>query len=172
MGQEVQTRERADNGTIQGARGLTEQQQALVEAFAVSGTVTQAAGIVGCSAAVASDTLRLAHVQAALHGECRQMLARAAPIAIETLTMLAEHPDIRMTRLGHDAAKTLLDRTGLGPVKAGEGQGDGKRDLSDLSMGELATFIRQGQKTLARKGAVPVEGAITTPEHQGPARGD
>ena len=161
MGQAVQTMEREDSGRLTGSSGLTELQQAVMIAFAAQGTVTEAARMVGCSPDVASRLMRLAHVQAALHGECRQMLARAAPIAIATLTMLAEHPDIRMTRLGLDASKALLDRVGLGPVKAGEGQGDGKRDLSDLSMDELAAFILQGQETLARKTAVPAEGTIS-----------
>ncbi len=158
-GQELQTMERAGDGRLtSGARGLTAQQQAVVEAFAKAGSVAETARATGVSDKVVSATLRLAHVQAALHGECRAMLARAAPIAIETLTLLAGHPEIRMTRLGHDAAKTLLDRTGHGPQKPGAGQGAGKRDLSDLSMAELAEFIQQGQR---KAQAADTEGTIT-----------
>jgi len=158
MTQELQTMERAGDGRLTGARGLTEQQQSIVEEFAKGGTVAETARVTGVSDKVVSATLRLAHVQAALHGECRAMLARAAPIAIETLILLASHPEIRMTRLGHDAAKTLLDRTGHGPQKPGDGRGEGKRDLSDLSMAELAEFIQQGQR---KAQAVDTEGTIT-----------
>ena len=170
MSQAVQTMEREDSGRLTGSSGLTELQQAVMVAFAAQGTVTEAARMVGCSPDVASRIMRLAHVQAALHGECRQMLARAAPIAIETLTLLASDPEIRLTRLGLDASKALLDRVGLGLVKAGEGQGDGKRDLSDLSMDELAAFIRQGQERQRQARAVDTEGSISAPAHQGPAR--
>ena len=162
--------ERAGDGTIQGARGLTEQQRALIVSFSALGSVTAAAQDVGCRADQAGRTLRLPHVQEALLGECRHLLARAAPIAVGALLAIVEDPDLKMTRLGHDAAKTLLDRVGLGPVKAGEGQGEGKRDLSDLSMDELAAFIKQGQERQRQARAVDTEGTITTPEHQGPAR--
>ncbi len=167
-GQELQIR--GDDGTIQGARGLTEQQRALIVSFAALGSVTAAAHEVGCRADQAGRTLRLAHVQAALRGECQAMLARAAPIAVGALLAIVEDPDLKKTRLGLDAAKTLLDRVGLGPMKAGEGQGDGKRDLSDLSMAELAAFIRQGQERQRQALAVDTEGSISAPEHQGPAR--
>lgn len=157
-GQELQTIERSDDGRLAGARGLTEQQQAVVAEFAKGGSVAETARATGVSDKVVSHTLRLAHVQAALHGECQRMLARAAPIAIETLTLLVSHPEIRMTRLGHDAAKTLLDRTGHGPQKDREGRQGDKRDMSDLSMRELAEFIQQGQR---KAQAVDTEGTVT-----------
>ena len=160
-GQGLQIRERREDGTVGGARGLTEQQTAIVQGFAKAGSVIETSRATGVSEKVVSATLRLGHVQAALHGECQAMLVRAAPIAIETLTLLAGHPEIRLTRLGHDAAKTLLDRTGHGPSKDRDSHQGGKRDLSDLSLVELAAFIQQGQ---AKAGAVDTEGTVSTPD--------
>ena len=118
---------------IQGACGLTEQQQALVISFAILGSVTEAAQDVGCRADQAGHTLRLPHVQEALLGECRHRLARAAPVAVAALLGIVENETLAKTRLGLDAAKALLDRAGIVPQKAGEGRQDDKRDLSDLS---------------------------------------
>ncbi len=161
MGQEVQTMERAEDGRLTGARGLTEQQRALVVAFAIEGTVAGAARVVGCGAVVASNTLRLAHVQAALRGECRSMLARAAPVAIAALLSIVEDETLIKTRLGLDASKAILDRVGFMPQKPGEGRDGDKRDLSDLSIAELEAFIRQGQERQRQAGAVDTEGTIT-----------
>lgn len=163
MSQELQTQERGEDGTIQGVLGLTEQQYALVIAFANAGTVSGAAEIVGCSADTASHTLRLAHVQAALHGECQAMLARAAPIAIACLTSIAEDKDAPQ-RVRLDASKAILDRTGHGPSKDREGHHGDKRDLSDLSLAELAAFIQQGQERQRQAGAVDAEGTISVPD--------
>ncbi len=150
--------ERSDAGRLVGARGLTEQQRALVQAFSEEGTVTAAAKIVGCSAKTASGTLRLEHVQAALRSECQAMLAQAIPLALGVLLNIAKDKDIAKTRLGLDAARALLDRAGVVPQKAGEGRQGDKRDLSDLSLAELAEFILQGQR---QAGAVDTEGSIT-----------
>ena len=146
-----------------GARGLTEQQQALLTAFMIEGSVAGAAKVVGCRVDTASHTLRLAHVADALHGECQAMLKHAIPLALGVLTNLAKDPDTARTRLGLDAAKALLDRAGIVPQKAGEGRQSDKRDLSDLSPAELAAFIQQGQERQRQVRAVDTEGTVTAP---------
>ena len=153
---------RGEDGRLTGALGLTEQQYALVIAFATTGNVSGAAEIVGCSADTASHTLRLDHVQAALHSECQAMLASAAPIAIACLTHIIEDKDAPV-RVRLDASKAILDRTGHGLSKDREGRQGGKRDLSDLSLAELAAFIQQGQERQRQAGAVDAEGTITAP---------
>ncbi len=163
MSQELQTIERSSGGRLTGARGLTEQQRALVQAFSEAGTVTAAAKLVGCSAKTASSTLRLAHVQAALRGECQAMLAQAIPLALGVLLGIAKDKEIAKTRLGLDAAKALLDRAGIVPQKAGEGRQGDKRDLSDLSPAELAAFIQQGQERQRQARAVDTEGTVSAP---------
>ncbi len=82
-------------------------------------------------------------------------MARAAPEIIKILTGIARNPE-NPIRVRLEAGKTVLDRVGLGSVKAGEGQDGDKRDLSDLSPAELRAFISQGRE------AVTVECAPVT----------
>ena len=146
---------RADDGRVTGNRGLTDQQQLILETFSQDGTLTGTAKKSGCPYKVVSATLRLAHVQAALLGECRVVMARAAPVAIALLVYLIENKEATH-RIRLEASKTLLDRVGLAPVRAGEaGQGD-KRDLADLSPAELRAFIDQGQAAITKREAVTV----------------
>ena len=159
-GQELQIRERGEDGKVGGARGLTEQQRALVSSFATTGSVSATAKEVGVRPDQASNTLRLAHVQAALHGECQAMFARAVPIAFNTMISIAKNKDAP-DRVRLDAAKALADRAGFGPSKDRDNHHSGKRDLSDLSLAELAAFIQQGQ---AKASAVDAAGTITTPD--------
>ncbi len=152
---------RAGDGRLTGSRGLTEQQRLILEEFSIDGTLAGTAEKTGIDYKVVSATLRLAHVQAALLGECRNVMARAAPEIIKILTGIARNPE-NPIRVRLDAGKTVLDRVGLSPVRAGElGQGD-KRDLSDLSPSELSTFIQQGQTALAQAEAVTVDCAPAT----------
>ncbi len=163
MGRELQTINRSSAGRLVGARGLTEQQRAIVQAFSEAGTVTEAAKLVGCSAKTASSTLRLEHVQAALRGECQVMLKQSVPLALGVLLGIVKHGELAYTRLGLDAAKALLDRAGVVPQKAGEGRQGDKRDLSDLSPAELAAFIQQGQERQRQARAVDTEGTVSAP---------
>ncbi len=147
---------RAGDGRLTGSRGLTDQQRLILQSFASSGDMAATAKETGVAYQNVTATLRLAHVQAALLGECRNVMARAAPEIIKILTGIARNPE-NPIRVRLDAGKTVLDRVGLSPVRAGElGQGD-KRDLSDLSPADLSAFIRQGQDTLARAEAVTVD---------------
>ena len=147
---------RQDDGRLTGARGLTEQQLIVLRAYAASGDLTLTAKETGIPYQSVTATMRLAHVQAALLGECRHVLARAAPEMIEIITAIARNKD-HPVRVRLDAGKTVLDRVGLAPVRAGEaGQGD-KRDLADLSPAELRAFIDQGQDAIAKREAVTVD---------------
>ncbi len=163
MSQELQTIERSIAGRLAGARGLTEQQRALVVAFAALGSVTSAATEVGIRADQAGRTLRLAHVQEALYGECQVLLKQSIPLALGVLRDIATDKDIAKTRLGLDAAKALLDRAGVVPLKAGDGRQGDKRDLSDLSPAELAAFIQQGQERQRQARAVDTDGTVSAP---------
>ncbi len=147
---------RADDGRLTGSRGLTEQQTAIVAAFYQTGDIRQTAEDTGVSYKGVADTMRLAHVQAALYGEAKYAMASMIPLALGVLrSLMADKEAPQRIRL--DATKTLLDRVGLAPLKASEaGQGD-KRDLSDLSPAELSAFIQQGQDALAQAEAVTVE---------------
>ena len=150
---------RGPDGRLEGSKGLTAQQQAILTAYADTGTAIEAAQRVGCTAATARATLSLAHVQAALVGECRNLLARHAPVLIGVLMAIAKNTEAPY-RDRIAAAKLALDRGGLVPLKPVEaGQGD-KRDLSDLSSEELQAFITQGNEKLAQAKALTVEGTI------------
>ena len=148
---------RAGDGRLTGARGLTKQQQSIVDAFMIEGTVAGAARITGVDPSTVSITLRLPHVRVAIYGEGQHAMAEMIPLALGVVRKIMNDPEAP-GRLRLDAAKTMLDRVGMGPVKAGDGRGEGKRDLSDLSMAELAEFIQQGQR---KARAVDTEGTIT-----------
>ncbi len=152
---------RANDGRLTGSRGLTEQQSAIVQSFFKTGELAATAKETGVAYQNVAATMRLAHVQAALYGEAKHAMASMIPLALGVLRRLMADTEAPQ-RIQLDATKTLLDRVGLAPLKAGEaGQGD-KRDLSDLSPSELSAFIQQGQDTLARAEAVTVECAPAT----------
>ena len=160
MSQELQLR--GDDGRLRGGRGLTAQQQALVDAFMACGQVTEAGRIAGVDSSTASTTLRLAHVRAAIFGAGQHAMAEMVPLALGVIRKIMNDPEAP-GRLKLDAAKTMLDRVGLGPVKAGEGRQGDKRDLSDLSPAELAAFIQQGQERQRQARAVDTEGTVHAP---------
>jgi len=109
------TKTRAGISTKRNEHGLTERQEAFVNAYVENGgNATQAAITAGYAKTAAhvrgSEALKAPAVQARMDKLVRQKMQHAAPLAVETLKELAVSASSETVRQA--AASSLLDRTG------------------------------------------------------------
>lgn len=117
---------------------LTPRQEAFVAAFVeADGNVAEASRIAGyTSASSGHEALKSPTVQHAIAKLTRERIHHLAPRMVNILKELALNAKSSFVRL--DAAKTLLDRAGFGPIERAELQIDASLTLRiDLSESEV-----------------------------------
>jgi phage terminase small subunit len=138
---------------------LTELQRGFVVAFVRNGgNATQAAEAAGYKYErldrAGHDALKSTAVQAAIQSEIRRALSvDLAGLALGVVRGILEdvtmEPKIRL-----DAAKVALDRGGYVAPKAADASSDGLRELHEMSVQELETFLQKAKSNAAN--AAPV----------------
>ncbi len=134
---------------------LNEQQAAFVREYVSNGgngaAAARDAGYSEVSAGkYAYQLLEKPHVQDAIHREQRRVLS--GPLASMALRVLKGFLDDENAPYGvrADAAKAVLDRGGLGPVKAEPDKADESSDLEDLSIAQLEQLVKRNREILDR----------------------
>src|SRR6266566_7061884 len=131
---------------------LTAQQRAFVEAFVEHGDACRAAKDAGYT----GTTLRIAHIQLlgaprvafAIAMAARRRLARAVPMALNTLEYLVQNAQSEKVKL--DASKAILDRAGLvPPAPPKDDSNTPEAPLHELSYEALRAKVEQFEKELA-----------------------
>jgi phage terminase small subunit len=134
------------------ATDLLDQQQAFAEAYVMgNGNATQAAIAAGYSPVSARQTasrlLHTPHVQNAIrHAQAHALKGRLASKALGVLEKILDD-DNAPAGVRVDAAKTVLDRAGLGAIRITESIGEDK-PLEEMTTSELNEFIRVGYRRL------------------------
>src|SRR5262249_50511131 len=134
-------------------KSLNARQAAFVKEYIVSGNAHQAA----LNAGYAEGTARVAGTQLLetpsvalqIGRAARLRLARAIPLALNTLEWLAEFSPSHKVRL--DASSRLLDREGIVAQKAADPPSDVEPPLHELSLEELKTKVEHYERELAKR---------------------
>jgi phage terminase small subunit len=131
---------------------IIEQQQAFAEAYVLgNGNATKAAIAAGYSAISARQTasrlLHTPHVQDAIRrAQAHALKGRLASKALGVLEKILDD-DNAPAGVRVDAAKTVLDRAGLGAIRILEST-DVEKPLEEMTAVELNDFIRREQRAL------------------------
>ena len=137
---------------------MTDMQRAFVANLVENGgNMTAAAEAAGYKDAKVSGwrTARLPHVQTAVQAEIRRALGTdLSTLALGVVRGILEdvtmEPKIRL-----DAAKVALDRGGYVAPKAADASSDGLRELHEMSVQELESYIAKTKHEAAQR-ALPV----------------
>ena len=150
---------------------LTDMQARFVAALTSTpgfiGNVTKSAVEAGYSEKSAHEIgrqlLEKSHVRDAIDEALRgQITGPLATKAVDILREIINDPTVPL-KLRLEAAKTVLDRSGIITPRAAEQKPPGQaNDLASMSMEELETFIRQGQISLAQGRAPGADLAVVS----------
>jgi phage terminase small subunit len=132
---------------------LNARQAAFVKEYIVSGDAHQAA----LNAGYAEGTARVAGTQLLespnialqIGRAARLRLARAIPLALNTLEWLVEHSPSHKVRL--DASTRLLDRAGIVPPKAEDAPSEFEAPLHEMSLSELRERVERYENELSNR---------------------
>lgn len=129
---------------------IIDQQQAFAEAYVLGrGNATQAAIDAGYSAISARQTasrlLHTPHVQNAIRrAQAHALKGRLASKALGVLERILDD-ESAPAGVRVDAAKTVLDRAGMGAIRTIDHAGEYEKPQSEMTIAELDTVIRQYQ---------------------------
>ena len=135
------------------AIALLDQQRLFAEAYVLGhGNATQAAIEAGYSPVSARQTasrlLHTPHVQDAIRrAQAHALRGRLASKALGVLEKILDDENAPAGVRG-DAAKTVLDRAGMGAIRTPDHAVDNDKPLSEMTAAELDALIRQYQLDL------------------------
>src|SRR5215470_16344145 len=138
---------------------LNAQQRAFVESFIEHGDARRAAKEAGYKETVVRTAdlqmLGAPRIAFAIAMAARGRLARAVPMALNTLEYLAQNAQSEKVKL--DASKAILDRAGLvPPAPPKEDKNVTEKSLNELTLEELRALADKLESELAGR-ATPVE---------------
>jgi hypothetical protein len=141
------------NDIISPIKNLNARQAEFVKAYVACGDPYQSALSAGYSETTArgaaTHILETPSVALAIAREAKLRLARAVPLAIETIEWLIANSPSHKVRL--DAATRLLDRAGIVPPKAADAQSEFDMPLQDLSAAQLYALIIKSEHELGSR---------------------